>query len=439
MPIHKDIIDNNFIDDTQSPEQISGNEKTFWEQWKTKSWLFNIFDSWYMDIVKEAEKNQHINWELPSQLKEILSKFTPYHTTTTVETLAQDGKIPRKKKKNPPRFVKKTVLYSRALWHVLQQIGNDIGKRINTIENTYFAWTSQIQKETIELQRQEKQKRFAMLREFKDITGIPVSVFWNAPMHQLDEINQHVSMYKESVITMKNYVGDMMKWNIIPAFQNAQHWSYEEQNDAYNKLVTLTYIACFSHPVYKWNVHPHVLFEYVKNSGVITIKDFRGALAEAYGKYLLEHIHEYIDDAQFQCVPLATNNTTRRILDLHVKSDAVYKVQTADSTDMIWSVDFKNKWDRKEAWAIYDSLESNISTGTQVTPMYDREQYTHKVRRALRLSPNAAIPVKGIMLYVWLPKAFQDMNFTPSIIKADAEIFYSQLLQATQSQPSPTQ
>jgi hypothetical protein len=66
--------------------------------------------------------------------------------------------------------------------------------------------------------------------------------------------------------------------------------------------------------------------KHVVASEYIPLSDFRGALSEAYGKYILENIHDLVQDPKFTCISLDKDNNTRRFLDLHAKSDATYTV-----------------------------------------------------------------------------------------------------------------
>lgn len=420
--------------------QINAREKR-----KLERGLINPFDEIYMDIMKHADTTQHLNWEAPEQLKQILSWFLPHHSR--IEFYHPDTKwLPRKLKKKISRSPLKKVVVSHteALKKVLQQISEDIKEsRIHSMQDPAalpidFSGARQFKEENKNRMKKEDAIRADMYRSMAHL-GLPKKIFFTAPMHYIEELVIQYKKYPESTVTMKNYTYDMIHHSILPEYAKRDTNTFEKQNQTYQKLVDLCFKVCFSHKNREWNLHPYLLTSFVVDGDEpwLKISDVRGALSEAYGKYVLENMHNYIPESAFVCKPLPMQDSARRILDLHAKSDAVYKVTSSDNTEMLWAVDFKNRGERKEAWEVYSSLDIEENEPTSVTSMYDRNDLTNKLRRNLRT--DKTIPVKWMLLYMWLPKSFHEMHFTPSMIQADAEHFYNQLLQASTNSSSPTQ
>ena len=428
------------IKDNRQSQNISATEKRVQERK-----IINPFDPRYMEILKKADVKQHLNWEAPEQLKQILSPFLPHYTKKTLFKPKKTNLSRYERKqlaKNPVQKIR--ISHADALLMLLTQIKSDIKeKRIdNTLDPSAiqvdFSGARQIKEENKIRARNENDIRADFYRTLKDI-WLPKHMFFTAPLQQIEELAGHYLSNKESVNLMKNYTHDIMKSIILPAFEKRETSSFNEQNQIYQKLVDLCYKVCFSHKNREWNLHPHVLTSYVVewDEPWLKISNIRWALSEAYGRYVLENMNCYVTDPAFTCVPLSMQDNARRVLDLHAKSDAVYKISWSDNAEMIWAVDFKNRWERKEAGEMYSSLDIDNDDTTSTTHMYDRKDLTHKLRRNLRT--DKSIPVKWILLYMWLPKSFTDMHFTPSMIQADAIHFHEQLKQAATSSSSQVQ
>ena len=118
------------IKDNRQSQSISATEKRVQERK-----LINPFDNIYMEILKKADVKQHLNWEAPEQLKQLLSPFLPHYTKKTLFKPKKTNLSRYERKqlaKNPVQKIR--ISHADALLMLLTQIKSDIKEK--RIDNT---------------------------------------------------------------------------------------------------------------------------------------------------------------------------------------------------------------------------------------------------------------------------------------------------------------
>lgn len=402
----------------------------------------NIFNPKLSDALQKANKNGHLNGEVPQTIRQIVELFVP---TITSEPQSQEPTI----RKTPSKLSRK----QRKIWNKKNNnitISEPITTRYTTalekVKNQVFDAVSLSREELRTLYKQWNHTPDSTLTRFDEkyhirllsSLSIPYTVFDWVDSTALVEYTKWYMEQKDHVETQYNYIWDMIKAKVIPLIQNAlkameenpiMHYAphAKYQMDIADTLKKIYEHGCFANivPVQPWYIGFVFNNELKKANIKVGFKEFIGNIsvhkflnwifAEVYGGQAINYFTQKAKEINMNIYWVSLDEETKKSLDFYAKSDEQYYIKMSDGTHFLQSVDFKSYANGEPS--IFPISENDI-------------KYQYRLPNIKQFIPAQlhSLPIHSIEFRVWVPSHFKGKLYTKSVFEQEFELLYQKYL-----------